>query len=168
MSETGILLKAYYEALYELLDEKKDILTKRIDELIAEEISKRGFEDFDDDKLAAYREACRAFVDERLETYNPIGIQYIFDRGRAREAFELELQLNWYDSRAEFEALVEAAHKKIEAEATEDRLRLLAGELINEMGAFPDKSIITAYEAKPRLQGLPDYIVARIIEEIIR
>ena len=49
MSETDILLKAYYEALYELLDEKKDILSERIEELIAEEISIRGFEDFDDD-----------------------------------------------------------------------------------------------------------------------
>lgn len=168
MSETSILLKAYYEALYELLDDKKELLAKRIDELLAEEVSLRSFEDFDDDKLVAYREACLAFVDERIETYNPIGIQYIFDRGRAKEAFELELQLNWYDSRAEFQALVEAAHKKIEAEVTEDRLQVLAGELISEMGAFPDRSIIAAYEAKPKLQGLPDYIVARIIEEIIR
>jgi len=168
MSETGILLKAYYEALYELLDDSKDLLAQRIDELIAEEISLRGFEDFDDDKLAAYRDACLAFVDERIETYNPIGIQYIFDRGRAKEAFELELQLNWYDSRAEFEALVEAAREKYEAEATEERLQVLAGELISEMGAFPDSSIISTYEAKPRLQGLPDYIVARTIEEIIR
>lgn len=168
MSETGILLKAYYEALYELLDEKKNILAIRIDELINEEISIRGFEDFDDDKFAAYRDACLAFVDERIEAYNPIGIQYIFDRGRAKEAFELELQLNWYDSRAEFEALVEAARTKVETEATEERLQALAGELIREMGAFPDRSIIAAYEAKPKLQGLPDYIVARIIEEVIR
>jgi predicted metal-dependent phosphoesterase TrpH len=168
MSETGILLKAYYEALYELLDDKKNTLAERIEELIAEEITLRGFEDFDDDKFAAYRDACLAFVDERIETYNPIGIQYTFDRSRAKEALELELQLNWYDSRAEFEALVEAAHRKAEAEAMEERLQVLAEELIKEMGAFPDSSIISAYEAKPKLQALPDYIVARVIEEFIR
>ncbi len=168
MSETSLLLKAYYEALYELLDDRKDLLAKRIDELIAEEISLRGFHDFDEDKFAAYRDACLAFIDERIETYNPIGIQYTFDRSRAKEAFELELQLNWYDSRAEFQSLVEAARRKTEAEATEERLQILAGELIKEVGAFPDKSIITTYEAKPGLQRLPDYVVARTIEEIIK
>jgi hypothetical protein len=108
-----------------------------------------------------------AFVDERIETYNPIGIQYLFDRSRAKEAFELELQLDWYDSRAEFEALVEAARSKAQTDVTEDRLRPLAEELIKDVGAFPDKSIIAAYEAKPGLRKLPDYVVARAIEEII-
>jgi predicted dinucleotide-utilizing enzyme len=79
----------------------------------------------------------------------------------------LELQLNWYDSRAEFEALVEAARSKAETEVTEERLQSLAEELIKEVGAFPDNSIISIYEAKPGLNKLPDYIVARTIEEII-
>jgi hypothetical protein len=35
------------------------------------------------------------------------------------------------------------------------------------VGAFPDKSIISAYEADPALGKLPDYVVARAIEEII-
>jgi len=36
-----------------------------------------------------------------------------------------------------------------------------------DVGAFPDKSIILAYEADPALGKLPDYVVARSIEEII-
>ncbi|OHB80512.1 MAG: hypothetical protein A2Z25_04765 [Planctomycetes bacterium RBG_16_55_9] len=106
-------------------------------------------------------------MDERLELYNPIGIQYVFDRSRARDAFELELQLNWYDSRAEFEELVEAAHDKAEPDVTPERLRLLAEELIEHVGAFPDRSIIAGYEAKPGLNKLPDYIVARVIEDVV-
>ena len=102
MSETSLLLKAYYEALYERLQANKELLSKRIDELLVEEITERGFEDFDEAKYAAYKDACLAFVDERIELYNPFGIQYTFDRTRAKEAFELELQLDWYDSRAEF------------------------------------------------------------------
>ena len=167
MNETNLLLKAYYEVLYERLEAKKGLLVARIDELLAEEITERGFEDFDEAKYEAYRDACLAFIDERIETYNPIGIQYTFKHIRAKEAFELELQLNWYDSRAEFEALVEAAHDKAETGLTEERLRPLAEELIEQVGAFPDNSIISAYEAQAGLRKLPDYVVARAIEEII-
>jgi hypothetical protein len=167
MNETKLLLQAYYETLYERLEAHKGLLAKRIEELLAEEVALRGFEDFGRGKYAAYRDACVAFVDERIETYNPIGIQYLFDRSRAKNAFELELQLDWYDSRAEFAALVEAARGKAQGDVTEDRLRPLAEELIGKAGAFPDKSIIAAYEAKPGLRKLPDYVVARAIEEII-
>ena len=167
MSETSLLLKAYYEALYERLQANKELLSRRIDELLVEEVTERGFEDFDEAKYAAYRDACLAFVDERIELYDPFGIQYTFDRTRAKEAFELELQLDWYDSRAEFEALVEAARDKARAGVTQERLRPLADELIEELGAFPDKSIISSYEAEPGLRKLPDYVVARTIEEIV-
>jgi len=167
MNETSLLLKAYYEALYERLEAGKELLAARIEKLLAEEIAERGFENFDEAKYAAYKDACLSFVDERIETYNPFGIQYTFDRTRAREAFELELQLDWYDSRAEFEALAQAARGKAEEGVTEEGLRPLAEELIKELGAFPDKSIISAYEAEPGLRKLPDYIVARTIEEII-
>lgn len=168
MSEANLLLKAYYEALYELLEAKKDSLAARIEELLTEEIEKRAFENFDQDKYAAYRDASLAFVDERIETYNPIGYQYTFDRTRALDAFELELQINWYDSRGEFEALVEAARDKAQAGLTDGNLRPLAEELIKQVGAFPDGSIISTYETQPALNRLPDYIVARVVEEIAR
>lgn len=168
MNETILLLKAYYEALYDRLEARKGLLAAKIDELLAEEIAARGFEDFDEEKYAAYKEACLAFIDERIELYNPIGIQYLYDRSRAKGAFELELQLNWYDSRAEFRALVEAARSIAAAVVTEEKIRPMAEELIKEVGAFPDNSIISAYEAKPNLNRLPDYIVARTIEETIK
>lgn len=167
MNTTSLLLKAYYEALYELLVAHKDAVAGRIKEVLTEVIQSGGYENFDGEKFTAYWEASLAFIDERIEMYNPFGIQYLYDRGRAKEAFELELQLNWYDSRAEFEALVEAARNKAALMATEDNFEPLAIELIKEVGAFPDKSIISAYQAKPSLNKLPDYVVARIIEEII-
>jgi hypothetical protein len=167
MSETSVLLKAYYEALYERLEAQKEILIEKIDEFLSEEIRKRGFEGFDEEKYKAYHDACLAFIDERIEAYNPIGIQYIYNRCSAKEVIELELQLNWYDSRNEFQTLVETARCKAEDDLTEERLRSLAEEIISEVGVFPDKSIISAYEAKPGLNKLPDYIVARTIEEVI-
>ena len=169
MNEAKLLLRAYYEALHERLEAEKDLLAARIEKLL-QEVAKRDFGNFDQEKYAAYRDACLAFVDERTETYNPIGIQYTFDRIRAREVLELQLQLDWYDSRPEFEALIEAVHDHDMAQApmTDEKIRQLADELIKKLGAFPDKSIISAYEARPALGKLPDYIVARAIEEIIR
>jgi len=176
MDETKLLLNAYYESLYHRLEANRALLAAKIEDLLRQEVAQRGFADFDDDKYIAYRDACLAFVDERIETYNPIGIQYTFDRVRAKEVLELELQLNWYDSRAEFAALRRAAQDAVlsvaknqaEAEMTQERLKELADELIAEVGAFPDKSIISAYEAEPALNKLPDYIVGRAIEEVVR
>ncbi|KPJ68523.1 MAG: hypothetical protein AMJ43_00190 [Coxiella sp. DG_40] len=168
MNETNLLLNAYYEALYEQLEAKKSLLEKIIEKLLRQELIKLGFENFEEDKYTAYRDACLAFVDERIETYNPIGIQYTFDRIRAREAIELELQLNWFDSRAEFKALMDMVRSKTELEMTDERIQQSAEELIKQLGAFPDKSIISAYKANPSLGKLPDYVVARAIEEIVR
>ena len=168
-------MKAYYEALYEQLEAKKELLLARIERLLREEISVQGapsggpvFEGVGKENYAAYLDACQAFLDERIETYNPVGIQYTFDRVKSREAADLELQLNWYDSREEFESLVETVHSKKEIRDKEGDIWKLAEELIQEAGAFPDNSIISAYEAQPSLQKLPDYVVARAIEETIR
>jgi len=168
MKETKLLLNTYYEALYDRLEADKELLTERIEKLLHAEFANRGFGSFDQDKYDAYRDACLAFVDERIEMYNPIGIQYTFDRIRAQQAFELELQLNFYDSRAEFEALIQAAQSKAQAAMSEQPIRELADELIKDVGAFPDNSIISTYETDPALGKLPDYIVAKAIEEIIR
>lgn len=166
MNETKILLHAYYETLYDRLEAMRPRIANQIGRLLTEEVLRQRYEGFDREKFAAYREACLAFVDERIEAYNPTGLQYLFDREVAKGAFELELQLDWYDSRTEFDALVREARSR-SAKVTDDNVHKVAAELIGRAGAFPDKSIIAGYEAKPGLQKLPDYIVARAIEKVI-
>ena len=166
MNETKLLLNTYYEALHDRLETDIPLLTERIEKLLQAEFTNCDFGNIDQEKYNAYRDACLAFVDERIEMYNPIGIQYTFNSTGRRQAFELELQLNFYDSSAEFEALVEAAQSKLQAQTDEQQLPELANELIKDLGAFPDKSIIAAYRASPALGKLPDYIVARAIEEL--
>jgi hypothetical protein len=167
MNETKILLNIYYEALHNLLIAHRNILAERIEKFLQDEFAKNYFGGINEEKFDAYREACLAFIDERIEMYNPIGIQYTFDNDRRKQAFKLELQLNFYDSRAEFEALVETAQSKLQARTDEQELPELADELIKEVGAFPDKSIIEAYIVSPALGKLPDYILARAIEALI-
>ena len=77
------------------------------------------------------------------------------------------MQLDWYDSQAEYKALFKAALDKIETSDPEKDFRILAKELIGEFGAFPDRSIISTYRTRPTLNRLPDYVVARLIEGIL-
>jgi len=167
MQQTGLVLRAYYEYLYDLLEGHREAVVGRIEALLAEQIGRLGPEQLEAEKFAAYLEAAVAFFDERLEMYNPIGHQYTFDPGRAAEAFELELQLNWYDARGEYEALVTAAGQLSSGELSDQGLRRAAAELAARAGAFPDGSILAGYEAEPALRKLPDYVLARAIEQVI-
>ena len=125
MNQTNVLLQAYYETLYDRLLARRPLMVKEIDELLVEQVEERRFEGFDDEKYAAYREAALAFVDERIEAYNPTGLQYLYDREVAKGAFELELRLDWFDSRAEFEALVAEARRR-SADMTDEDIQALA------------------------------------------
>jgi len=167
MSLAQLLLKAYYERLHERMQEDRDRLVARVDELLAAEVARQGFAGMEAERLAAYREACVAFLDERLETYNPIGIQYTLGSGPSPEAVELEFQLNWFNSRPEFADLVVKARSLAGPDTPDEMLPALADDLIAQAGAFPDRSIMEAYAAEPALQELPDYIVACAIEEVI-
>ncbi len=167
MSPAHLLLKAYYERLHERLAARRERLLARIDELLPAEVAKQGFGGMDAERLAAYRDACAAFIDERLETYNPIGIQYTFGPAPSRLAAELEFQLNWYNSRPEFADLVATARTLAGTDPSDEVLPNLADELIARAGAFPDRSILTTYAECPALQKLPDFLVACAIEEIV-
>jgi hypothetical protein len=168
MNDTVILLNAYYEALYEFLDSHKAVLIEKIENYLKDELKKLAAPYLGTEKHAAYLDAALAFLDERVETYNPLGIQYTFDRAPAEFAKQLELQLNFYDSSEEFENLKYAASKKAFPGMTDTDLRHLACELIAEHGAFPDNPIINAYKSAPTLNKLPDYIVAEAIEDTIK
>ncbi len=160
-------MRAYYETLHDFLIENKQGIEKAMDKTLAEHIKVLNPPNFDDEKFDAYHDAALAFLAERIEMYNPIGIQYTFDRAPSALAHQLELQLNWFDSTEEFDALKEAAEQLAETDMSDERLKQLAEKLVRQAGAFPDKSIITAYEDKPALPKLPDYTLAKAIEQLI-
>ena len=167
MGSGHLLLRAYYERLHERMQARRDCLVLRVEQLLPAEVARRGFGDMEAERLDAYREACVAFIDERLEAYNPVGIQYTFGPAPSRLAAELEFELDWYNSRSEFAELVAAARSLAGDDVPDERLPELADDLIRRLGAYPDRSILAAYVAEPTLQKLPDYLVACVIEEII-
>jgi hypothetical protein len=167
MNPTTILLRAYYETLHDFLIENKDRIGSTINKTIAAELKKLNPAGFNAEKFDAYCEAAVAFIDERIEAYNPVGIQYTFDEPPTALARQLELQLNWFDSTEEFEELKQAASELAEADMSDERLKELANRLVQQAGAFPDKTIIAAYETAPVLLHLPDYALAKSVEKII-
>jgi len=168
MNPVRLIMRTYYERLHERMAAQREELVAGIDALLLAEIARQQLGPLRADQVEAYREACLAFVDERLETYNPIGIQYTFDRAAHSQAAALEFQLDWYDRRREFETLVTAAQTLAGAEeAPDERLAELADELIRQVGAFPDASIIAGYLEQPALQRLPDFLVAMVIEQVV-
>jgi hypothetical protein len=167
MDETGLLLKSYWERLHDLLSENRNLLSAKIEVLLKAEFDKPRFPGLDGHKYAAYLEASLAFVEERIETYNPLGLQYLFDSENRREAAELGFGLDWFNGKKEFEQLVDAAGRRTRPDMTDEQLQQSADELIREMGAYPDKSIIAGFEADPTHGKLADYVVARAIEDFI-
>ena len=172
MNPTRIVLNAYFERLCDLLEEAKPRTHEWLEELLNDEINERNYHIPEPEKFIAYLEAAAAFYDERLESYNPIGIQWTMPTPTAEEAFQIESLLDWYDSRPEFDTLCRAARRKAQrldagSEDADQLLQKLSEELINECGAYPDKSIIQTYQTQPQLNRLPDYIVSSLIEQII-
>jgi len=94
MTQTKVLLRCYYEILHDLLVERKNVLINRIGNVLKDTVKTSGFEKLTRDAYEAYWQACLAFIEERIETYNPIGVQYTYSRERREEAFELEMQLD--------------------------------------------------------------------------
>ncbi len=167
MNDATILMRAYFETLHGRLEAVRDLIAADIEAMLpaaAEAFPQAGL---DMEKLDAYKEAALAFLEERIETYNPVGMQFLFDRPRSKEAFQMELQLNWYDSTAEFTHLAAAVADMARPAVADADLVRLADALIARFGAFPDRSIIAAYEAAPALHKLPDYLLARAVERAL-
>ncbi|MHC4843856.1 MAG: hypothetical protein ACYTEE_08660 [Planctomycetota bacterium] len=166
MDPKTLLLNAYYEQLFELLEENRLGILAHIEKLLVEEVSKMSL-NLDGEKISALKEVSVAILEERIELYNPIGFQYTFDRLRSEQARQLEMQLDWFDSKQEFEKLVAIVRAKAQENMAPQQLQKLVNELIEECGAFPDKSIIDAYRLSPVLNKVPDYIVSLAIEKVV-
>jgi hypothetical protein len=121
-----------------------------------------------EEAFEAYLEAAEAFVDERTEAYDPVGVQYLYSGERRRRAGELGFELDWYGGREEYGRLLRAAEALVEEGVDADGLTRAAERLIGQCGAYPDRSILSGYEAEPAVHKLPDYAVARAIERVVR
>jgi hypothetical protein len=168
MNEVKLLLNLYYETLYERLLERTEDSLLIMETVLTEEIQQRGFDAITAEKVGAYIEACQAFWQERQEMYNPMGVQYTFEPTSRQEAFELEKQLDWYDSEEEFHRLCQAVRKYAQPDMTKKQMQVAVKEVIRQCGAYPNQSIIMGYLADPAVNKLPDYVVSVVIEKVLK
>ena len=128
-----------------------------------------GWDEENEAVIKAYADAAASFIDERLYSYRLDHIDRFLQaasRGISTEdAASLEISLDWYDCREE---------KKEIDRFIETGLNLMrpggdiAESLLDDFGAFPDKTIIEAYEKAPAKNHLPDYALALSLERVIR
>jgi len=165
MESKRLIFNAYYEFLYNTLLERRERISDTIKNLLPAELSHFG--PYSSDNFDAYFDACLAFLDERLEMYNPFGVQYTFDNLHSAFAKKLELQLSWFDSSREFEDLEGAVDEILALGFDENKLDDYVGRLVLRFGAYPDRSIIDSFRLNPAARKLPDFLLAQSIEQVI-
>jgi hypothetical protein len=165
MEPERLIFNTYYESLYNILLDRRDSIIGTIKKILPAELSKFG--NFTSEDFDAYFEAALAFLEERIEMYNPLGLQYTFGRPVSDFARTLELQLSWFDSSQEFETLKKAVREIVQLGFDEQKLNDYADYLISKFGAFPDKSIVEAYNHQSAESRIPDFILALAIEQAI-
>lgn len=167
MNHVRLLIKVYKEMLHELLNTYIDLFQASLPTLLRDEISKLG-KKLDSNQYLTIKDECTKFFHVRLESYDPSGYQHTLNDLKSPDYYQLRRQSDWYNDQVEFDHFVDAINDKVKEEMSEEETRQAADELLREVGAFPDNSIISGYESEPKLNRLPDYVVARIIEEMIR
>ena len=158
----------YFKELHSLITRERAAVEEFIPGRIRRELLS-GWDEGNEAAVKAYSDAAASFIDERLYSY---GLDHIdrFLRAASRgvsskDAASLEISLDWYDCRKE---------KKEIDRFIESGLNLMrpggdiVESLLDDFGAFPDRTIIESYERAPAKNHLPDYALALSLERVIR
>ncbi len=158
----------YFEKLYSLITRKRAAVEKVIPGKIRRELISRWKED-DEAVIKAYADAAVSFIDERIYSYSLDRIDRFLQsasRGVSpQDAASLEISLDWYDCRQEKEEIDARIESGLNLFQPADEI---AGGLIEDFGAFPDKTIMNTYKKFPVKNHLPDYALALSLERVIR
>ena len=170
MNSLKMLINAYYERLYELIEPQRELCLVRIEQVVRNEAELHWSEELTGERLKAHVEAANAFLEERLEMYNPIGLQYAYGSSSQSEVFSLEAALDWYNSQQEYHSLCKRAMNLLgetKGRFSDQDISLRANQMILDCGAYPNQSILGQYSRRPQPNHLPDFAVAKCIEELL-
>jgi len=158
----------YFNRLHSLISSARS----RVEKLIIEETRKDlllRWHEVKDEVIHAYSDTAVSFIEERLYAYELDHVDRFLQatsRGVSlREIALLEKSLSWYEWQKEKEAI----DGKIETglNLMQSAEQIVEG-LLDEFGAFPDKTIINTYKKSPMKNYLPDYVLALALERVIR
>ncbi len=157
----------YFSKLHELLVSERNSIEQLIEKETKTEISRR-WKDIDEEDTRVYVDTAISFIDERLYAY---GLDHV-DRalkaitcgGSLADLASIERSLSWYDLQQEKEEIDGKIETGLNLMLSEEDI---VDDLLDEFGAFPDRSIIQQYQFKPKKNYLPDYALAIAIQQAI-
>ncbi|MFH1731484.1 MAG: hypothetical protein ABIF82_07520 [Planctomycetota bacterium] len=157
----------YFAHLLDLLTRRRAKIETLILEQVQEEIASRYSHLAGRTRI--YRDAAVGFLEERLyecrDDYWEKFLRPLVENITAAEIMEVAEQLSWYDMQREKEEIDERIETCLNIHRSpEDILEVL----VEEFGAFPNRSIIAAYSAKPKPNYLPEYALAVAIQQVVR
>ncbi len=156
----------YFARLLDLLRQERPRLEKLIREQVRDEIALRYPRL--DERTSKYQEVAVGFLEERLceyrDDYWETYLQPLATGASAAEIRDVSRQLGWYDMQPEEEEIDQRIETGLNLRQSPDNI---VGALIQEFGAFPNKSIIRAYSAQPKTNYLPEYALAVAIQQVV-
>jgi len=159
--------RLYFAHLLRLLSQERAKIETLIIEQVQEDISSRY--PHLSEKTEAYQDVAIGFLDERLYEYRgdywEKFLQPLAKNITAAEIMEVGEQLGWYDMQKEKEEIDEQIETCLNLrQSSEDIVEIL----VEEFGAFPNRSIIATYCAKPEPNYMPEYALAVAIQQVVR
>ena len=159
---------AYYVRLRLIISSARAGIEKSIREEIRDEFLSRWPESRDE-VIDAYADAAVSFIEERLYAYGLSSIdRFLMAASRGvspGDLASLEISIDWYECSPEKEEIDARIEKGLNLMRAADEI--VEG-LLREFGAFPDRTIIKAYDKAPAKNHLPDYALALALERFIR
>lgn len=158
----------YFSRLRELLLSERGRIEQLIEKKAEKEITRR-WQSVDDEGIAEYIKASISFIEERLYAYSLDHLDRFLKAVTAGVSLEdlasTDLSLSWYDWREEKEEIDARIGAGLNIMLTPEDI---VDDLIDEFGAFPNKSIMQQYPRKPEKNYLPDYALAAAIQQVIQ
>ena len=157
----------YFSKLYELLVGERTRIERLIREETENEISTR-WKDINWEGIEAYIRAGLSFIEERLYAYSLDSLDRflrVVTAGVSSAALaRIDELLTWYDWKQEKKQIDAKIETGLNIMQTQEDI---VDDLLDEFGAFPNKSIIQQYKQEPKKNYLPDYALAIAIQQVI-
>ena len=157
----------YFSKLHELLVREEDKIKQLIIKAARNEIPKM-WKDVNEEGIEAYISVAVSFIEERLYAYSLDSLdrflKVVTCGASLADLASIDDSLTWYDWQQEKKQIDSKIETGLNIMQTQEDI---VEDLLDEFGAFPNKSIIQHYQKEPKKNYLPDYVLAIAIQKIV-
>ena len=150
----------YFSKLSESLVREQGRIEALIREKATDEIPER-WKNVSREDMEVYIKTAISFIEERLYDYS---LDHHDRFLRAVIYGVIDDSLAWYDWRQEKDQIDARIETGLNIMQTPEDI---VDDLLDEFGAFPNKSIIESYQKEPKKNYFPDYVLATTVQKVI-